>query len=380
MSKRSSWIQIILFTAFISVFFLLFIFSPDKSFSEQENRELQKFPDFSFNELLYGKYTKNFESYTTDQFAFRDSWISLKAGTELLIGKEQNKGVYLCKDNTLIESFTKPDDTQVQTNISAVKALADNTDIPVFFALVPGAAEIHSNMLPKNAPNYSQKAVIDYCYENSGAINIDILSAMKEHEDEYIYYRTDHHWTSLGAYYGYQALADTMGFSVPPLSSYSRKTVTDDFFGTVYSKSGISWVKPDAIELFADQDAATEVLNYTSGEPVQSSLYDYDFLSKKDKYSMFMGGISPLITVTTGNTDAPTLLVLRDSYMDSLTPFLQSNFSKIYLMDLRYYKTQLMQSSIYKFIDENAIDEVLVCYSVNNFSTDNNLFLLGMNK
>lgn len=377
MSKKSSWVQIILFTAFISVFMLFFIFFPDKSFSEQENRELQKFPDFSFQDLFSGKFISSFESYTTDQFAFRDSWITIKAGCELMTGKEENKGVFLCKDDTLIESYTKPDDKQLQTNISAVKTLADSADIPVFFALVPGAAEIHSDYLPKNAPNYSQKNVIDYCYENSGAINIDILSAMQEHSDEYIYYRTDHHWTSLGAFYGYQALADAMGFTASPLSSYSRKTVTDEFYGTVYSKSGMTWVKPDSIEVFADQDAATQVFNYSSGEPVQSAMYNYDYLSKKDKYSMFMGGISPLITVSTGNTDAPTLLVLRDSYMDSLTPFLQSSFSKIYLMDLRYYKTQLMQSSIHDFISENGIDEVLVCYSVSNFGTDTNVFLLG---
>lgn len=378
MSKTSSWIQILLFTAFIFVFFILFLIMPDVVFSEQENRELTQAPQFNFDDLFSGKFTKKFETYTTDQFPLRDNWITVKARSELLIGKKENKGIYLCDNDTLIERYKTPDIKQLKTNIDAVSALSENADVPVYFGLIPGASEIHSDLLPKNAPNDSQKDVINFCYENSGAKNIDIYSALKSHSNEYVFYRTDHHWTSLGAYYGYKSIMDTMGINTSSLSSFNRRTVTDKFYGTVYSKSGINWVKPDTIEIFAEQDDATTVINYSEGEPTKSTMYDYDYLEKKDKYSMFMGGITPLITLETGNTDAPVLLVVRDSYMDSLIPFLQGNFSKIYVLDLRYYKTQLMQSSIQDFIKDNSIDEVLVCYSVYNFATDTNVFLLGL--
>jgi hypothetical protein len=99
-------------------------------------------------------------------------------------------------------------------------------------------------------------------------------------------------------------------------------------------------------------------------------LYDESFLDKKDKYSMFMGGNTPLLEIDTGKSGAPSLLVIRDSYMDSLTPFLLDNFSKISILDLRYYK-----QSLASYISENSPDMVLVCYSVYNFMTDTNIFL-----
>lgn len=376
MTKRSIWVQILIFLAFIGGFFILNILMPDKVFSERENRDLTQMPKFSFDSLFSGKYTSKFESYTTDQFAFRDNWTTLKAACELAIGKEENKGVYLCSGDTLIESYTAPDQKQLDTNITAVRDFAEKSKIPVYFALIPANSEVHSDILPKNAPNYSQKGVIDYCYNNSGATNIDILGAMKAHKDEYIYYRTDHHWTSLGAYYGYETIMNSMGLTPTPLSSFTPKTVSKDFYGTVYSKSGISWVKPDSIDIYAAQEASTEVTNYSSSKAVAGTMYDDSYLSKKDKYSMFMGGNTPLITVKTKSTSAPSLLIIRDSYMDSVTPFLQDNFSEIHIMDLRYYKTQLMNSSISDYIKKNNIDEVLICYSVNNFGTDTNVFMI----
>ena len=376
MKNRSSNLQIIIFTAFIGVFLLLFIIMPDKGFSEQENRELTQAPTFSFEALFAKKFTTKFESYATDQFPFRDSWTTLKARCELAIGKEENKGVYLCDNDTLIEAYEAPDQSQLDTNISAVKSFAEGAAFPVYFALIPSNSEVHSELLPKSAPNSSEKDIIDYCYENSGANNVDVFSSLVSHKDEYIFYRTDHHWTSLGAYYGYETLMDAMGCTPTPLSSFTPKTVTDNFYGTVYSKSGISWVKPDSIEVFAAQEASTEVTNYSTNEPVAGTMYDESFLDKKDKYSMFMGGNTPLLTIKTENSDAPSILILRDSYMDSLLPFMQDNFSEIYVMDLRYYKTQLTQSTVTDFVNEHGIDEVLVCYSVYNFGTDTNVFLL----
>ncbi|NCC67375.1 MAG: hypothetical protein EOM14_04135 [Clostridia bacterium] len=377
MSKTSNWIQIVLFTAFIAVFFILFLATPDVKFSEQENRELSQVPAFSFEKLFSGKFTESFESYTTDQFPLRDSWITVKARTELLAGKKSNKGVYLCAGDMLIEAFVKPDDKQLETNIDAVSAFSESADVPVYFALIPGAAEIYSNLLPKDAPNYSQREVIDWCYERSGANNIDLYTILSEHKGEYIFYRTDHHWTSLGAFYGYTALMDGMGEISSSMMSFTRQVVSDEFYGTVYSKSGITWVKSDTIEIFAKQEPSTTVMNYSDGEGVVTALYDESFLDKKDKYSMFLGGITPMVTIKTGAADAPSLLIVRDSYTDSLAPFFQDNFSNIFIIDLRYYKSQLMQQSLKDFIAQNGVDEVLICYSVSNFASDTNVFLLG---
>ena len=378
MTKKASIFLIIIFCGFITAFFVLNLVLPDINFSQQENRELTQKPEFSFDALFSGRFTEKFESYTTDQFAFRDSWTTLKAGCEMGIGKKENKGVYLCDGGVLAEGYEAPDPKQLDTNLAAVRALTYNAGVPVYFALIPGITEVRSDLLPENAPNDSQRETIEYCYENSEAINVDMLSALEAHKDEYIYYRTDHHWTSLGAYYGYGALRSALGLDdAPPLTVYDRQTVSEAFFGTIYSKSGMSWVQPDSIEIFVPQDEATEVTNYSTNEPAAGTLYDYDFLEKKDKYSMFMGGNTPLLTVKTGASDAPSLLVIRDSYFDSLTPFLQGDFSEIHIMDLRYYKTQLMESTVADYVRDNGIDQILVCYSVFNFGTDTNVFLLG---
>ena len=371
LKKTALWIQAVVLLAFLALLFVLNLVLPDRDFSEQENRYLQTAPKFSFSELFSGKFSSKFETYVTDQFAFRDAWMRLKARTEQLSGKKSNNDVYLCAGDTLIEPFTAPASDKLDFQLEAVNALTENCGVPVYFALIPSASEIWADSLPDGAPNDSQRATIDYAYQNTSAVAADIYGALTAHRDEQIFYRTDHHWTSLGAYYGYTALADAMGFAPVPLSEYAETVVSDDFYGTAYSSSGYAWVEPDSISAYVPQGDA-KITNYPEGKPVEASLYNEDALAAKDKYKYFYGGNTPLLTIETGNADAPSLLILRDSYMDSLSPFLFAHFSEIHILDLRYYRAGLKA-----YIAEHDIDNVLVCYSVKNFSEDGNIFLMA---
>lgn len=371
--KKSVNIAIIaVFLGFIGLFFLLNIVLPDVEFSQQENTYLQMLPNFSLQELFSGRFTSDFEKYTTDQFPFRNKWIAVKARCELLTGKKENNGVYYCGDGVLINDYDDPGKDAIAEKVGYLNTLVDKLDIPVYFGLIPGAAEIESSLLPENAPVDSQQAVIDRAYGESRAVNIDISSALRSHADEYIYYRTDHHWTSLGAFYGYEALCQAMGLSSSPLSSYERETVSSSFYGTAWSTSGFTWVGPDEIETFVPDDGSVIVTNHDRGETVDGPLYDTSYLDVKDKYSMFLGGVSPLRCIHTGS-DGPKILIVRDSYSDSLAPFLTADFSQIDLVDLRYYKDSLADC-----VRDSGYDMVLVLYSVSNFSTDQNLFLLSL--
>lgn len=372
MGKRSSLLLTVVFTGFIFAFFALNLILSDRDFSEQENRYLQGLPDFSLSSLFEGKFTSDFERYVTDQFAFRDSWTALKARSELAVGKDENNGVYFCEGGSLIERFGASDSASLDNNIEALNTLAANLEAPVYFALIPGPSEILKSSLPANAPNDSQLEIIDYAYSKSSAVNVDIYSALSAHDDEYIYYRTDHHWTTLGAYYGCAALLEAFKMPCPPLSSYTRETVTEEFYGSTYSASGFSWVKPDTVETFVGAKDELEIVNYSSGAPKAGVLYDFSFLDKKDKYSMFFGGNTPLLQISTGNKNAPTLLIIRDSYMDCLTPFLLDSFSEIHVLDLRYYNISLSA-----YAEENRLDNVLVCYSVTNFCEDASIYKLA---
>lgn len=371
MSKKALWLQTVLFLAFISIFFLLNLIIPDREFSENENRYLEQLPKFSFENLFEGKFTADFEDYVTDQFAFRDSWTSLKARTELLIGKDENKGIFLCEGERLIEAFEKPNMDDVDFSLSSIESLTQKSSADVYFALIPSAAEIHSDMLPKGAPNHSQKELIDYSYSAVSANTVDMYSALSAHKDKKIFYRTDHHWTSLGAYYGYTAVCEAMGIEPRPLSDYTEKVVSDSFLGTTFSSSGFAWVQPESISTYVEQGDAV-ITNYPSGSAVEGSLYVESFLEVKDKYSYFYGGNTPLLTIETGNTELPSLLIIRDSYMDALSPFLFEHFSAIHIVDLRYYKT-----SLNAYTSQHNIDNILVCYSVPNFATDGNIFLVA---
>ena len=190
MGKKAMWAQTLVFIIFIAVFFVLNMLTPEKGFSERENRVLQTAPEFSLSSLFAGKFTSAYENYITDQFVFRDGWITLKARSELLSGKQENNGVYLCDNETLIESFKKPDYDDIDFNIDAVNALTESSDVPIYFALIPSASEIWREKLPDGAPSYSQELVIDHAYSYTSARTVDIYSVLQQHSNEDIFYRT----------------------------------------------------------------------------------------------------------------------------------------------------------------------------------------------
>lgn len=376
MSKRYCIFITALFCAFLGVFLAAGAISPDQAFSPVENRALQQMPTPSLDTVLSGKFMSAFETYTTDQFPGRDSWVNLKARTERAMGKQENNSVYFCKDDTLITRFNKPDSALVNQNLSYIDQFAAKAGVPVSFSLIPGAAEIWADRLPNGAPNASQKAIIDQATASLRNASVyDTWSTMNAHKDESIYYRTDHHWTSLGAYYGYTSLMDALGMKAVPLCNYEKTTVSDSFYGTIFSSSGVRWVKPDSIDTYVP-DTGVTVTSHTydaKGNPIEEprSLYVKSFLDVKDKYSMFLGGNQSLCVVKTAHADAPKLLIVRDSYADSLVPFLTPHFSEIHLVDPRYYKL-----SVADYIQENNIDQALVLYSVSNFVNDKNLVWL----
>ena len=244
--------------------------------------------------------------------------------------------------------------------------------VPVYFGLIPSAAEVWADRLPAGAPTADEQAIIEEMYSAVQAQTVDLCTPLNAHRDEDLYYRTDHHWTSLGAYYGYTALMDAMGLEAEPLDQSGKTTVSDSFYGTLFSRSGVRWVAPDQIDRYISEDGV-EVTSYPEGSPVEGSLYVDRFLQEKDQYSSFLGGNQPLCVIRTEHTDAPRVLVIRDSYTDSLAPFLTQNFSEIHLFDPRMNLT-----SVKGYVEENQIDSVVVLYSIANFTAEGNqMFVLG---
>lgn len=359
---------VILFVAFLGGFLLLNIALPDRTFSDMENRNLAGKPALSLGSVFSGRFESDAESYVTDQFALRDQWIALKAYAERLLGKRENNGVYICSD-TLIERIDEPDADRLAANLSAVSRFAENSAVPVYFTLIPSAAEIWRDKLPAGAPRCDERALIERLAAETKAVSIDTLSALSAHSVEALYYRTDHHWTSLGALYGAQALLDGMGIETCAADSAPVR-VTDAFYGTLYSRSGARYIKPDGIDVYVPSGEIT-VTHIEGEKEVVTGLYDAEKLAVKDKYAFFMGGNQPLAVVRTGN-EGKKLLLIRDSYADCEIPFLCGAFSEIHALDLRYYR-----DSLSAYIEENGIDCVAISYSLRSFVGDTNLFFLN---
>ena len=223
--------------------------------------------------------------------------------------------------------------------------------------------------MPEGAASYDQRLVLEQA-RSIGVPLVDYDSVLNDHAEEPVFYRTDHHWTTLGAYYGYIAAARALGLDPEPMDGVRQ--VSDSFSGTLYSTSGIHWLKPDTMEIAVEEEGL-KVTSYRTGKPEAGALYDWSKLEGKDKYSFFLGGNQPLCIVENpAAQEGGRLLIIRDSYADSLTPFLVQNFEQVHLLDLRYYK-----GSVAQYAQENGIDAVLISYSVPNFIEEKNMALLG---
>lgn len=376
MSKKYSVFITVLFCLFTFGFGIALILSPSRDFSDQENRYLAQFKAPTLDTLRTGEFMEDFEDYVTDQFPLRDQWIQLKALSERALGKQENNKVYFDRisGQTLFAHFTKISDEELAQRVGFVNKLGDNLDVPVYFSLVPDKSWVWADYLPDYAPNVDDGSTIEramaLCGENVRFI--DLRGAL----DYDSFYRTDHHWTTMGAMQAYFSLVQDISGGASGDWYHEPELQSDQFYGTTWSAAGASWVKPDSIYTMIPEGGTRgniTVTGYPEGQPVESSLYHPEKLEVKDKYAYFLGGNQPLCVIKNPDAENGKLLVVRDSYSDSLAPFLAEEFQEVHLFDLRYNNLSLKQ-----YAADNGIDQVLVLYSANNFNTDRNLFKLGL--
>lgn len=361
--KKSNLFLVIFFVLYIGGFFILNIFTTDVVFSPLENRNLEQKPEFSYESLLNGEFAPKYETYVTDQFAFRDEFVAIKSNVERLFGKLENNDVYISTENTLIDKASRPDYENVDKKISFVNRLEENATVPVYNIIIPTQNDIYQEKLPANAPIYLEKELIDYIDER--VMNpIDIYSALWEHRDEYIFYNTDHHWTSLGAYYAYEAIMEALGKTPTPIGE--SVVVADDFDGTIFAKSGVRFVLSDKIEIYTE-NYQIEIEDQDGTR--NATIYDYDKLLDSGKYQFFTSGDQPVIRIS-GNGEGKILLV-KDSYTNALAPFLVDNFEEIHLIDLRF-----MINSVSEYALTHEINEILLIHSATSFQNEMNFAFL----
>ena len=357
------------FVASLVIVAVLNLVVPDRKFSGEENRNLAQKPALTRTGITTGKFMENFENYFSDQFVGRDMWISIKLTLERASGKRESNGVYLGKKGHLLEQPNEPSWDDVQKNMNAVQNFASrHSDLNINFCLVPNAFYIQSQYLPKDAPVRDQRKDIERIKSMAGSVSfLDPSDTLKEHSDEYIYYKTDHHWTSLGASYAFSAIAGSLGIENPE-TEYQIYTVSDDFQGTLSSKSGYHGTS-DTVQVFKPKGEDLEyVVEYVDTGEKTTSIFDSSALKEKDKYQVFFGGNHAQINITTTNTEGKNLLIFKDSYANCFVQFLLPYYQSITIIDPRYY-----YDNIDTLVSNSAITDVLFLYNVNSFVTDNSL-------
>ena len=384
--KKNHIIPIVVFLTLIYGISIWTVLKPDTEKSETENRYLAKMPEFSKKTFFDGSFGKSYETYLSDQFILRDQFMELKTRNELLLQKKDVNDVYFAKDNYLIRKYNEEsfDTKQVTDNVAELGTFITNYaqklgNDHVKVMMVPTAAMILKEKLPDFAVPYDETKLLTQIQSVvPGGTFLDATESLEAHKSEYIYYKTDHHWNALGAYYGYEQWAKACGIKPYALSDFKKEKVSDSFLGTNQSK--ICYAKEaDEIDLYQWKgNISYEVLynglfQYNKDKnKIQKDIYVKKHLEEKDKYLVYLDGNHPVVDIKTSIHNGKKLLVLKDSYAHCMLPFLLNHFEQVTVIDTRYY-----HNGISTLKPEKEYTDILVLRNTAKFMLDDSIFKLN---
>lgn len=373
-SRVGKYAPAFVFLIFIFGMAVWFLFNPRADYSSSEKRYLQKFPEASVDKVLDGSFGSEFETFFADQFPARSFWVGFNAYYNLNTGNNGANGVYNCKNGYLINKPV-PTENNIDKNIGAITDFSKAVNVPVTVMLAPSTGYIADDVLPSVHDKYNDDIYFDRTsatLSQNGVSFVDLRKSFKQAygNGEQLYYRTDHHWTTLGAYRAYEELCGQLKITLAPKENFSVKAY-DGFYGTTYSTSGFWFTKPDEIEVWdnpKNRDSVSVKITEGTDTKEYSSMYFYDHLKNDDKYPVFIDGNHALTEITNKNAKGGTLLVVKDSFSHCLAPFLAENYSKVILVDMRYYKMSVSQLA-----EQEKAEQILFMYGIDNLATDTDL-------
>lgn len=379
MERKCKIITIALFLIILFGVGIFTVLNGGKKYSVFEKRDLAKFPKTNVKTITKAKFQSGLDNFLNDHVVFRDQCIYTTTMVDKIMGRAEKAGVYFGEDGYLIEKPVEVKPADMKENVKylskfvnmASKGMGSKN---VKVVLIPNKENVLADKMPKYAPvstdNIKMKEMLWEELKDKNQI-VDLTKALQKHKDEYIYYKTDHHWTSLGAKYGYEAMMDAMGEK--KLTGEKSKVVSDDFLGTTYNKIHYAPQK-DLITKYDIKTAENvDVVCEDSEEIDQNdSLYYEKALKKADKYEYFMGGNFGVLGVHTGCKNGKTLVLLKDSFANCIIPFLSNNYENIIMIDVRY-----LGSSIFETLEQlEKIDKLVVLFNDEKLMSNNNLWTL----
>lgn len=366
------------FVIILSGLLILFMLIPTSFFSELENRRLQEAPKFSWEALFKGTFTKEAETYVTDHFPFRDQWVAGKSILEQLRLQQENNGIYRGKDGYLFEKLEEPDDFKLAQYTEAVNQFAErHANKQITFLLAPTSIGLYEDKLPWLAPTYSQRKIHQFIAEQLGEHltfidGFDFLESEKYSADP-LYYKTDHHWTTHGAYLAYAAYAKHLNWTPVNKQQFHITPVSTSFLGSFHTRSLFTGVQPDTIEVYTPINSVHSELYIADTDTTRESLYDPAFLNKKDQYAYFQGGVHARMQINTTlpKADLDKLLVIKDSYAHNMLPFLTAHVRELHVIDIRFYN-----GNISRYMEEHQIEDALLLFNSAAFMAEQSLLKL----
>ncbi len=357
---------------------VMFIALPKKEYSSSEKRYLAEFPTFTTQTFFSGDFGEDFEKYLSDHTPFRNVWVGLNSYYNLALGNPLSNGIYHCDDGYLIND--PPQTDRLLSNIDIIAEFAKTTKLPSTVLLAPSTGYIVNDVLPNKHIIYPNDELFDSTAKTLKENNINFVDIRDEFKQAHknsaqLYYKTDHHWTSYGAYLAYCNLSQSLSFTPNETDDYEI-TTHGNFYGTTYSSSGFWFTEPDEIEIWNSKKIPENSISVsiTEGDntALSDSMFYLDNLNDDDKYPVFLDGNHPYTVIKNkdqinkGNKEK--LLIIKDSFAHSLTPFLADHFSEIVMIDMRYYK-----QSISQLIEDNDFTQMLFVYSIDNLGTDSDI-------
>lgn len=369
-ARIHNWLLTLVLLAVIILINVLGLVLPDKAFSDTENRAMAQKPEITAAGLLDGSAAADVQSWFSDQFAGRAGFVGLKTKLDRLLGKRETGGVYVGSGGYLMEVPASPDPEWFDKNLDAIGDFAArHKDLKIFMSVVPNAAYILTNYMPAQAPVRDQSADTAAIRSKlpDNVTYLDVTETMQVHQGEGIYYKTDHHWTSLGARYAFEAMAPELGLTNVG-HDYTIYTVADDFTGTMASKAS-TYESSDVVQLYVPAGVKNDyMVTYPGAGSESCSMYSSEALEARDKYTVFFGGNYSMVDIKTVNNNKRCLLLIKDSYANSFVQFLTPYYEHIIMIDPRYYYDDLEQ-----VISSQTVTDVLFLYNMNTYLEDRSL-------
>lgn len=350
-------IAVILLGLSVGSFFL----TPDRAFSENENRYLQLTPKLSWDTVMSGDFMEDMEEYTSDQIVFRDLWTATRSLLQRAEGKEDISGTYLGAEGRYFAKVTEDSFNRagLEKNAGYIREFFAASGKSCRAMIVPSPAGVLRDMLPENAPYYDEAGAFERLTATLGGSLLDVRETLADVEDPY--YHTDHHWTTMGAQAAYRRWAEVTGHTV---REDALVCATEEFRGTLYSKVLLPDSVYDSVYYAPEITAESVVCDGKDG-----TLYDGDALTRKDKYELFLGGNYGQCVITTGTENGKHLLLVKDSFANSFVPFLLGDYETVTMIDLRYFRGSMAELAA-------ESDDILVLTEITNLAASGDYFKL----